>query len=63
MKVYIAKDWTGLHVFENPPVFMNCGGMPKIWSGHKLFFDITNSFKEEISKGNYIEKNIEWNII
>ena len=41
MKVYLAKDWTGSHVFAEPPKLMKCGGMPDIWSGHKLnIFDI-----------------------
>ena len=35
MKVYIAKDWRGFHIFSEPPVLMNCGGMPDIWSGHR----------------------------
>lgn len=64
MKVYIAKDWTGSYVFAEPPKLMQCGGMPDIWSGHKLSFDITNSFVEdEIPRGRYLERNIWWSII
>ena len=64
MKVYIAKDWTGSHVFANPPVLMKCGGMLDIWSGHKLPFDITDSFVEdETPKGQYIEREICWSIV
>ena len=64
MKVYIAKDWTGSKVFAEPPVLMKCGGMPDIWSGYKLLFNITGSFVEdEIPKGEYIEKEIVWAII
>ena len=64
MKVYIAKDWTGSHVFADIPKLLKCGGMPKIWSGHKLNFDIRNSFIEnEIPRGEYIERNIFWSIV
>ncbi len=64
MKVYIAKDWTGSKVFAEPPVLMKCGGMPDIWSGYKLPFNITGSFVEdEIPKGEYIEREIVWAII
>jgi len=64
MKVYIAKDWTGSHVFAKPPVLMKCGGMPDIWSGHKLLFDITGSFAEdEIPKGEYLERNVLWSLV
>jgi hypothetical protein len=64
MKVYIAKDWTGSKVFAEPPKLMKCGGMPDIWSGHKLPFDITGSFVEdEIPKGQYLERNIWWSVI
>ena len=64
MKVYIAKDWTGCYVFAEPPSLMKCGGMPDIWSGHKLPFNITGSFTEdEIPKGQYIERNIFWSIV
>lgn len=64
MKVYIAKDWTGSKVFTEPPVLMKCGGMPEIWSGHKLPFNIENSFEEnEIPRGKYIERNIWWSIV
>ena len=65
MKVYIAKDWTGPKVFAEPPVLMQCGGMPPIWSGHRLKeFDITDSFTEDdIPKGEYIERNIWWSIV
>ena len=59
MKVYIAKDWTGPKVFAEPPVLMKCGGMPDIWSGHKLLFNITDSFVEnEIPRGQYLERNM-----
>lgn len=64
MKVYLAKDWTGSKVFSKPPILMKCGGMPDIWSGHKLPFDITGSFAEdEIPRGKYLERNIMWSIV
>ena len=65
MKVYIAKDWTGSHVFAEPPKLMKCGGMPDIWSGNKLnIFDITASFAEdEIPRGQYIERHVYWSIV
>ena len=64
MKVYIAKDWRGFHIFSEPPVLMNCGGMPDIWSGHRLPFNVNDLFDEdEIPKGQYIERNIFWSIV
>lgn len=65
MKVYIAKDWRGCHVFANIPRLIKCGGMPDIWSGHKLKeFNANGSFAEdEIPKGEYIERNIFWSIV
>ena len=65
MKVYLAKDWTGCHVFSEPPSLMKCGGMPDIQTGHRLKeFDVTGSFAEdEIPKGQYIERDIFWSII
>ena len=64
MKVYIAKDWTGSKVFGAPPKLINCGALPPVWSGHKLPFDIENSFiEEEIPRGKYIERTILWSII
>ncbi len=64
MRVYIARDWTGSKVFAEPPILMKCGGMPGIWSGHRLPFDIKGSFVEgEIPKGQYIEREIWWSII
>lgn len=64
MKVYIAKDWTGSHVFVKPPVLMKCGGMPDIWSGWRLSFNIEGSFVEdEIPRGEYIEREIWWSIV
>ena len=64
MKVYIAKDWTGPKVFAEPPKLLNCGGMPPVWSGWKLPFNIENSFTEdEIPKGQYIERDILWSIV
>lgn len=64
MKVYLAKDWRGYHVFAEPPKLMKCGGMPDIWTGHKLPFNIDNSFYEdEIPRGKYLERNILWSIV
>lgn len=61
MKVYIAKDWTGSKVFAEPPVLMKCGGMPDIWSGHKLPFQLAED--TEIPRGKYLEREIWWSII
>ena len=64
MKVYLAKDWRGCHVFAEPPKLMKCGGMPDIWTGHKLPFNVDNSFYEdEIPRGIYLERNIMWSIV
>ena len=62
MKIYIAKDWTGSYVFSEPPVLMKCGGMPDIWSGHKLnYFKLAEDVV--IPKGQYLERNIWWSIM
>ena len=61
MKVYIAKDWIGSHVFAEPPVLMKCGGMPDIWSGHKLSFQLAKDIKIPIGK--YLERSIWWSIV
>ena len=58
MKVYIAKDWRGLHTFITPPRLIECGGMPDIWSGYKLPVNISISLENEIPTGQYIEKDI-----
>lgn len=64
MKVYIAKDWTGPHMFADIPRLLQCGGMPPIWSGHKLPFNIVGSFVEgEIPRNQYIEREIWWSIV
>ena len=63
MKVYIAKDWIGSHVFAEPPVLMKCGGMPDIWSGHKLNFKLAEDIVTLIPRGQYLERNIWWSII
>ena len=64
MKVYLAKDWRGSHVFVEPPKLLQCGGMPDIWSGHKLSYFKVNSFTEnEIPRGKYIERNIWWSVV
>ena len=60
MKIYIAKDWTGVKVFAEPPVLMKCGGMPDIWSGWRLPFGVDNI--DMIPKGEYIEKEFVWAI-
>ncbi len=61
MKVYIAKDWTGSKVFSNPPRLLSCGGIPDIWSGHKLSFQIAKDIK--IPRGKYLERSIWWSIV
>ena len=61
MKVYIAKDWTGYKVFAGPPVLIKCGGMPDVWSGHKLPFKLSKDVK--IPRGKYLERNIWWSIV
>ena len=65
MKVYIAKDWRGCHVFANIPKLLKCGGMLDIWSGHELKeFNINSSFiEDEIPLGKYLERNILWSIV
>lgn len=59
MKIYIAEDWTGIKIFGNPPKLMKCGGMPNIWSGWKLPFNIKKDLIT-IPSGEYIEKELKW---
>lgn len=64
MKVYLAKDWRGCHVFAEPPILLKCGGMPDIWSGHKMLFNINGSpTEDEIPRGQYLEREIWWSIV
>lgn len=66
MKVYLAKDWRGCHVYaEVPSLLKNLPSFPPTWSGHELKeFNISGSFVEdEIPKGEYIERNIFWSIV
>ena len=65
MKIYIAKDWTGVHVFSNPPQLKQCGGLPDIWCGHRLkLFDSSGTYAEdEIPRGKYIEREVWWSIV
>jgi len=40
---------------------MKCGGMPDIWSGYKLSFQLAKDIK--IPRGKYLERNIWWSIV
>ena len=35
IEVFVAKDWTGVHVFNSEPITLNCGGVGSIWSGYR----------------------------
>ena len=64
MKVYLAKDWTGVHVFADVPRLEKCGGMPPIWCGHKLnVFEITMPWVEDVPRGQYLERSVWWSIV
>ena len=64
MKVYLARDWTGVHVFADVPRLEQCGGLPPIWCGHKLkAFQITMPWVEDIPRGQYLERSVWWSII
>ena len=66
MKVFLAKDWRGCHVYDEPPMLLkNLPSFPPTWSGHELKeFNINGSFTEdEIPKGKYLERNIWWSIV
>ena len=66
MKVYLAKDWRGCHVYNEPPALLkNLPSFPPTWSGHELKeFNMTDSFAEdEIPKGQYIERHIYWAMV
>jgi hypothetical protein len=36
MKAYVARDWTGVHLFKTEPRLMQCGGCGEIWSGYRI---------------------------
>ena len=62
MKVYLAEDWTGCHVFADEPHLEKCGGMPPIWCGHKLkCFQLASDI--HVSRGQVEERNIWWSCI
>ena len=64
MKVYLAKDWIGVHVFADVPRLEQCGGLPPIWCGHKLKeFQITMPWVEDIPRGQYLERSVWWSIV
>ena len=66
MKVYLAKDWRGSHVFANEPKLLeHLPAFPPTWSGLELKeFNSSGSFAEdEIPHGEYIERNIFWSIV
>lgn len=65
MKVYLAKDWTGVHAFKDIPKLVNCGGLPPIWTGPKFKeLDETASYAENnIPRGQYIEREVHWSIV
>ena len=67
MKVYLAKDWRGCHVFTatEPISLKKCGGMPDIWTGHELKEFKTSGLlvEDEIPRGQYIERDIFWSIL
>lgn len=66
MKVYLAKDWRGCHVYAFPPSLLkNLPSFPSTWTGLELKeFNANGSFTEdEIPHGEYIERNILWSIV
>ena len=64
MKVYLARDWTGVHVFADVPRLEKCGGLPPIWCGHKLkVFEITMPWVEDVPRGQYLERQVWWSIV
>lgn len=66
MKVYIARDWNGCHVYAEPPrLCEHLSSFPPTWTGHKLKeFNLENSFQEnELQYGECVERNIVWSIL
>lgn len=62
MKVWIARDWTGSHVFaEEPYLLENLSGFPPTWSGCKLPFVLAEDMK--IPRNKALERNIWWSIV
>jgi hypothetical protein len=63
MKVYIAKDWRGCHVFAGVPKLLKCGGLPDTWSGHELKEFNTSPLQEDIPRGEFIIRDVFWSIV
>lgn len=64
MIVYLAKDWTGTYVFKEEPHLIKCGGMPDIWTGHKLkCFELAEDIISEIPNNKFIKRNIWWSVV
>lgn len=66
MKVYLANDWRGNHVYAEPPVLLrDLPSFPPTWSGHELKeFNEASYFSEhKIPRGQYIERDILWSMV
>ena len=66
MKVYLAEDWTGVHIFSEPPRFVECGGLPNIWCGHRIKGILDETLiivAEDIPKGQYLELDLYWSLV
>lgn len=66
MKVYIAKDWTGVHVFKDIPRLEKCGGLPEIWCGHRIKGIIEDTLplvEYDIPRGQYLELKLYWSLV
>jgi hypothetical protein len=66
MKVYLAKDWLGPHIFLEPPRLEKCGGLPEFWCGHRLKGILNETLQiteEDIPRGKYLEHDLCWSLV
>ena len=65
MKVYLAKDWRGLHVFgEEPHLLENLPAFPPTWSGYELkCFKLAEDYNKIIPEKQFIIRSVWWSMV
>lgn len=66
MKIWVAKDWRGCHIYlEKPRLLEHLPAFPPTWSGNELKgFHADGSYADEILKcGECIERELWWSIV
>lgn len=65
MKVYLAHDWRGVHVYKTEPHLLeHLPAFPPTFTGYELKeFILDENYAEQIPLNTFEEHNIWWNII